>query len=548
MLSADFPAWYMVLLFAHISLTVDYSHTSPIPRPGSLIDTNLFQGDILGIDRNSSAEELTNMAKNGIAGEEYRWPKVAGKVCIPYILSKAYDEMQKSAIRTAMRFFARETCVTFIQRTTEPDYLRIYPPAITSCSSHIGRKKKEQVVLLSAYCLHRPGVIQHELMHAIGFYHEQARPDRDDYVEINKANILETDLVQFEKISSSVAFDQDYDFDSVMHYEWNDFAKNRSVWTIRSKPGFESDARFIGQRIALSQTDIRKINLMYQCEGLDLDDGPSTFTESSSSFSNSRHVDFSHSSVIMTTVSSSTSTTTTPRWAFVASSEKSSVRQGCLVNTDFWCWDTSGAEGRCVSSAWLCDGDVDCYEGSDERDCPTARPSATSTTTTTIITAATTSPVLFVRSAETHRAVVTPDKMDANVTRDRGGFLVFAQGPSLWKLPGEDVGETRELSHMSGEYSRAIAVDCVNHYLYWTNDQTGIRRSRYDGSDNHPVVTKAGMRYGLAMDFVSGNMFWVQDNAVLVAKMSHLEAGHKTIISHTEINRFSALAVHPSRG
>lgn len=52
-----------------------------------------------------------------------------------------------------------------------------------SCFSSVGDQQTGQILSLGSGCDHK-AVIEHELLHALGFYHEQSRTDRDDYVDI----------------------------------------------------------------------------------------------------------------------------------------------------------------------------------------------------------------------------------------------------------------------------------------------------------------------------------------------------------------------------
>ena len=52
----------------------------------------------------------------------------------------------------------------------------------------MGKIGGNQTFSLDNDCLY-PDTIKHELMHAVGFFHEQSRTDRDDYVKIYYDNI-----------------------------------------------------------------------------------------------------------------------------------------------------------------------------------------------------------------------------------------------------------------------------------------------------------------------------------------------------------------------
>lgn len=54
----------------------------------------------------------------------------------------------------------------------------------------VGDQQVGQNLSIGSGCDHK-AIIEHELLHALGFYHEQSRTDRDDYVTIHWDEILQ---------------------------------------------------------------------------------------------------------------------------------------------------------------------------------------------------------------------------------------------------------------------------------------------------------------------------------------------------------------------
>ncbi len=158
-----------------------------------------FEGDIAGLTVESLPTYLKNsnaLRRNAIRNRWRRWPNAQ----IPYTLSSRYGSYSRRTIAKAMENYHENTCIRFVPRDADKhrDYIYIHPD--DGCYSLVGRTGGRQPLSLDSGCI-LTGTIIHELMHSVGFFHEQSRNDRDDWIRIVWDNVLSEAQDQFEKYS-----------------------------------------------------------------------------------------------------------------------------------------------------------------------------------------------------------------------------------------------------------------------------------------------------------------------------------------------------------
>jgi hypothetical protein len=200
----------------------------------------------------------------GIIGDQYRWPNRE----VVYELDGAFSQDERNVIAQGMNEISSKTCIRFRQRNGDGNFVFIERGGPGSgCWSYVGRLGGRQVLNLQApqpgqgHCVWS-GTVAHELIHAIGYYHEQSRPDRDDFVTINWGNIPSDVAYNFDKFNYGEVdtFNVPYDYSSIMHYDAYAFAIDTRTPTIIPR---QSGVR-LGNDV-LTDYDARKINNMYRC-------------------------------------------------------------------------------------------------------------------------------------------------------------------------------------------------------------------------------------------------------------------------------------------
>ncbi|XP_074656924.1 zinc metalloproteinase nas-36-like [Tubulanus polymorphus] len=200
-----------------------------------------------------------NRRRSAVRGKWKTWPN---KV-VPYEFTSSISVDKREKIKMAITELALKTCVKFRPKQ-ESDGNWISFRNGEGCLSNVGFMPNHvgQRVTIGDGCeVH--GIIVHEIMHALGFYHEQSRPDRNGFVKVQWENIIPGKGAYFSIVKDSDTQGLKYDFDSVMHYGKTAFSKNgKPTLVTRKNP---SDRQF-GQREGASKLDIEGINKLYECE------------------------------------------------------------------------------------------------------------------------------------------------------------------------------------------------------------------------------------------------------------------------------------------
>nr|CAD7604061.1 unnamed protein product [Timema genevievae] len=223
-----------------------------------LYNPGLYQGDIVMKAGN----------KNAVTDPNLLWPNAA-------IIYKPDPDIgcpqspQCKILMKAIDHYHEVSCVRFKEWTGENDVVDVFFNLDSgACWSPVGRSGDgEQKLSLGQRCWYL-GIVIHELGHAVGFWHEMNRPDRDSYIYVYWDNIISGFSSAFATHDSHSVdtLGEKFDYRSIMMYDEYAFSKDGVSPTLQAK----KNGVVIGpiwKKHRLSQSDIRRIHKLYKCNG-----------------------------------------------------------------------------------------------------------------------------------------------------------------------------------------------------------------------------------------------------------------------------------------
>ncbi len=179
---------------------------------------------------------------------------------VPYEFDANVTQANQDAMRLSMNELETVANITFVLRTSQTAYLHVKDS--TGNNSSVGRTGSSQTV--NIYNWSYRYIMEHELMHALGEWHEQSRPDRATYVNINSANIQSGYSHNFD-VQSGASTVGAFDFESIMLYDACSFSTccaagsscncTTACSTIQAQPAYAQFQNTMGNRSYLSTGD-----------------------------------------------------------------------------------------------------------------------------------------------------------------------------------------------------------------------------------------------------------------------------------------------------
>ena len=192
------------------------------------------------LETNGNARGLANTVLDGRLWTQHPYPSNCDfetnsqcKYLVPFYYAAGTTTQARERISAAMANIESKTCLRFqfLSNPGHSTYLNKKKLRVVTttnlCASYVGANYQEQEIYLSQNPADNCGLnataVEHEILHAIGLYHENQRPDVEKFLSYNWANIRQ-DMTQ-QQINTDYGvipeaqfldFDSSFDFNSIM--------------------------------------------------------------------------------------------------------------------------------------------------------------------------------------------------------------------------------------------------------------------------------------------------------------------------------------------
>jgi len=225
--------------------------------------------------RKNDIIESENRKRNSVKINLWNPTQPGEKLVIPYSFRSDYPKRLRPYVLKAISAMNQhlqcgyDVWVPYSKQAHRVEFIKD-----GGCYSLLGKDTSEgnkQPISIDDGC-EAKHIVLHEMMHAMGFYHEQNRFDRDQFIKINWNNIEDGMASQFDKASNDNIFQTSvpYDYMSVMHYSLSSFSKNgKNTMTIlknaQSAKLTQQDKQILGDVPDLSAEDLQEVRAYFKC-------------------------------------------------------------------------------------------------------------------------------------------------------------------------------------------------------------------------------------------------------------------------------------------